>query len=190
MIQIYDDYFEQLLKRIYDEAANRGCDSADLVVNNQLVSELVDRIVAAQKTYQLSVDYGLSVEQMLANGGYGSFDHDVTNEHFPHQLKGKTSVVAKLIKFKISDDAAHGHILDILRKQRLRPATLAELLTFGATYRDHGFLIAALGSVWTDRSGNRKVACLGRSDSGWDVELYKVFDDGWPSFCYFLAISK
>jgi len=75
----------------------------------------------------------------------------------------------------------------------LRPATLPELLAFGAKYPDKQkeFPIMALGSVWIDPDGDRRVHSLGWVEGerelhlGWDKPGYV-----WGDYCRFLAVSK
>lgn len=180
-----------LFKRVSAEVSRRGGNPDLTNINDQLVADLADRIVAAQVTqsFSLVLDYSKSVEQMLADGGYDYKNSSITDGHFPRKAKGSVTITPELVhfdRFISSDDA-----LKELSKRGLRPATMAELLAFGSKYPDlqRQFPIVALGSVWTVRSGCRGVGYLCGGASGRDVGLC-WFDGGWGADCRFLAVRK
>lgn len=78
-----------------------------------------------------------------------------------------------------------------LDKMGLRPATLPELLAFGAKYPDkqREFPIVALGSVWRDLCGDRVVAYLGCDSSKRDLYLDRLVYR-WSAPFRFAAVRK
>ena len=101
--------------------------------------------------FRVIVDYGKSLEEMIAAGKYDYVDGNITKEHFPIKQKGKVELNMALVCFNLdrrfhSDEAVIG-----LNKQKLRPATLSELLAFGATIcteKHEELSVVALGSSW------------------------------------------
>ncbi len=140
--------------------------------------------------YRFKIDYGLTVVQMVALGNYGWANPDITTENFPHDSRlGEVEVTAEVIHFGkcMSTDA----VLAELDSRRLRPATMAELLAFGAAFPEEqrNFPIVALGSVWTNPDGRRVVGGLGMEGSRRDLDFYCVGGD-WNGNYRFLAVCK
>jgi len=143
----------------------------------------------AGNTYLLSVDYGRSVEDGVKAGHYDWVDSDITSRNFPTKRKGTAEVAVELIHFNwyFWTD----RVLRELDEMGYRPAELHELLAFGEKYPEiqRGFPIFALGSIWQDRGGNRRVPYLGRS--GWERELGLArLERCWSMVCRFAAVKK
>jgi len=139
--------------------------------------------------FSIIVDYTMSLEAMIKVGAYDYENNEITAERFPLAGKGRIdvdSIVEHFGKY-ISTDAA----LKALDKKGLRPATIAELLAFGAKYPEEQrkYPIVALGSVGVDSIGYRVVACLYELDSKRRLNLRCVGDD-WSGDWRFLAVSK
>ena len=107
---------------------------------------------------------------------------DITEENFPEQ--GKREKVSKIFKFDknmISEEA-----IAEMDKEGYRPATIYELLEWDWDGKDWIF---ALGSVWQDRSGDRRVPYLSRGGSLRELHLC-WFGYGWSGLCRFAAVRK
>jgi hypothetical protein len=127
-------------------------------------------IAHAQKAegahYRVIVNYGQNLDQMIEAGHYDYVNYDITVTNFPFKKKGMAEVSIKLVHFNrsIGSEEAIGE----LKKMGLRPATLPELLAFGAKYPrvQCQFPIAALGSVWQGGYGLGGVPYLWGSYAG------------------------
>lgn len=139
-------------------------------------------------TLRITVDYSLSLEQMIALGQYDSKNDDITAERFPVKGEGKKEVVVELVKYE--ENMSSDEVLADLDSKGLRPATHEELLAFGTAFPElqRKFPIVALGSV-AEVYGLRYVLYLDGDDSrrrlglGW-------FDDVWYAGYRFLAVRK
>lgn len=139
-------------------------------------------------TYPITVNYGLSLKEMIAVGRYDREDKDITALHFPMKGEGTKEVVTELVHFN-----RHMESEDVLREfdeRSLRPATIKELLAFGAKYPElqRQFPIVALGSIWWHLA-YRFVLCLDRYGSERGLRLI-WFGHGWRDDCRFLAVRK
>ena len=143
----------------------------------------------AENCYKVLVDYGQTLQQMIANGKYDYANSDITASNFPTQGSGQQNVVVELVHF--GRDMASEAVLKEFEARGLRVATLPELLAFGATYpeKQREFPIVALGSVWQNRIGDRYMPYLGRNGS--KRGLYLSWNDvGWDGLCRFAAVRK
>ncbi|MBI4095051.1 MAG: hypothetical protein HY435_02570 [Candidatus Liptonbacteria bacterium] len=157
------------------------------------VGKIADALVAimegAKNVFRLTLDYAHSVEEMVAAGKYNWTNSDITSKNFPTTQKGTAEVAIELVHLnrRVSSDNA----LCELDARGLRPATLPELLAFGAEYpeKQREFPIIALGSVWRNPHGYRTVAYLVRYGSKRDLRLH-WFDNEWFSHYRFAAVRK
>lgn len=139
--------------------------------------------------YTVTVDYGVSLADMIAAGKYDWTNSDITAKHFPVKGEGKAEVEIQLVHFDRvmeSDD-----VIRELDRQGLRPAAIEELLAFGAKYPDmqREFPIVALKTVWQHANGNRLVNCLRRYGSERRLSLY-WFGFRWHEFYRFAAVRR
>jgi len=139
--------------------------------------------------FRIVVDYSKSLVHMIAAGDYDWVNSDISEDHFLVRGQGKVELNPELIhygKFMDSDD-----IVRDMDNRGLRPATLPELLAFGATYPDkqREFPIVALGSVWRPWGGIRCVACLCGAGSRRVLFLF-VWGGFWHGGFRFLAVRK
>ena len=154
---------------------------------------VVNTAPAGTKTengFTFKVDYGLTVVQMIAAGRYGWANDDVTWDNFPPaRTLNKIKITAELIHFgrNMSTDA----VLAELDRRGLRPATMAELLAFGASFPEEQrkLPIVELGSIWALRDGYRFVGYLHGYGSERFLNLYDVGGD-WDGHFRFLAVRK
>ncbi|MBI2039244.1 MAG: hypothetical protein HYT22_03130 [Candidatus Niyogibacteria bacterium] len=139
--------------------------------------------------YPITVDYTLSLERMIAAGHYDWKNDDITAKHFPMKGEGSANVEIQLVHFnRVMESETVIRELDTMG---LRPATLEELLAFGAKYPDiqREFPIVALGSVWRYASGFRSVPFLGRSGAQRHLGL-GWFEVRWDENYRFAAVRK
>lgn len=149
---------------------------------------VVEKAKKAADRYSITVDYSLTLDQMIAVGEYDYANPDINSKHLPVKGEGKLELKLQLIHFdrNISSDDAERE----LDKLGLRPANLEELLAFGAQYPDlqKQFPIVALKAV-ASVHGGRDVACLDFVGSERRLDLYWR-GRGWLARCRFLALPK
>jgi len=116
--------------------------------------------------FRVTVDYSQPLERMVALGRY-SYCGDITSDRFPIKRNGGIKqIIVKLVGF--DDEYIHpSHVLERLNSERMRPATIEELLAFGAQCpRDHArFLVVALGAV-SQKSQGKVFAGLDFTNGG------------------------
>ena len=139
--------------------------------------------------YVVSVDYGMSLAGMIVAGQYDWKNSDINAKNFP--VAGEGVVETKLELIHLNKVASTDEVEAYLEKNGLRPATLAELLAFGAMFPEiqREFPVIALGSSWVDPDGNRDVPCLNWNGSERYLNLYWDGSD-WYEICRFLAVRK
>lgn len=152
--------------------------------------EIAQKVVDALRgeAYPLTVDYSLTLEQMIEAGRYDWVNSDITAERFPIEGTGQVRLEGQLVYYgkSMSSEA----VLTDMDQRGLRPATGAELLAFGEKYPElqRQFPIVELAASAEVRGG-RCVLDLGGDDRrrylylGW-------FDGGWGGGCRFLAFRK
>jgi len=138
----------------------------------------------------LSVDYGRSLEQMIAAGQYDWTNSDITAKRFPVQGVGIVQYEAKLFHFDRS--TASQDNVDAIKADDpanpWEPGKIEHLLSFGEKYPEEQrkYPIVALGSV-ASVYGFRFVPCLGRSVAERGLRLDWWYYD-WDGRCRFLAV--
>ncbi len=139
-------------------------------------------------TYPVTVNYNLSLGEMIGAGRYNWVHSDITSKHFPIKGEGMKEVVTELVHFNRYMESVF--VLRELGKRSLRPATIEELLAFGAKCPEtqRQFPILGLGSLWW-HLGVRLVPLLwcrsvGR---GLDLDWSELW---WRDYYRFLAVRK
>lgn len=134
--------------------------------------EIENLIKEVTMTFHLSVDYGRNVEDGARAGQYDWFNPEINSLHFPAERKGTVEVVMEIIQYD-KEQTEPDEVIRDLNSRGMRPATIAELLAFGAAYPDmqRKFPIVALGSVWWGWHGRGGVAYLIGSASRRDLRL-------------------
>ncbi len=144
--------------------------------------------VPTTDVFRLTVDYGQSLEQMIAAGHYDWKNSDINAKLFPIEGQGNVEFEAKIFHFNrgISSGSAIGAIEDA----HWEPAKIEHLLAFGEKYPDeqHKFPIVVLGSVAEVRGG-RGAPCLSRGGSRRRLDLIR-FDEDWDAYDRFLAVRE
>ena len=130
-------------------------------LDNPVLSQKNNYVLKSQRpTFTVIVDGAKTLEEMIREGGYSQLNKAITEKNFPIREKTKRTVVIALFFFnrKISSNEA----ISEMNKEGYRPATHDELIALGA--KRYGlkekFPIVALGSVWANYPGPRKVCLL------------------------------
>jgi hypothetical protein len=188
-----------LVEKLVGALRERGITDEEIHVlvnenGSALVGKIADAIAefvkqAKKIVYTVSVDYAVSVEEMVRLGKYDWSNDDITTKNFPSKRVGKAEMEVELIHFdrNISSEEA----LREMEKTGYRAAELHELLAFGAKYPNiqREFPIVAIGSVWWDRYGDRIVAYLGGDAFERGLGLHD-FGRAWGDRCRFAAVRK
>lgn len=128
----------------------------------------------------------MSFADMIKAGSYGSVNEEITAANFPFEGTGKVETEIRLIHF--NKWMTTQHVLAELEKLGLRPATLVELLAFGAKYPEQReYPIVALGS--RARYYDVLVPVLDEDGDGRDLRLYRC-DNRWRGSDRFLCVRK
>jgi len=165
---------------------------AELIAQSDIgkvTRETFQAFLNLKRTYFVTVDLSMLLEEMIASGQYDSCNKDINSENFP--IKGTGALEVNLELVHLGRKATTDEVEAELDKRGLRAATLVELLAFGAKYPElqREFPIIALGSVWRYHDGFRGVPFLLRRGSLRDLGLF--WDgDGWDGSCRFLAVRK
>jgi|GEM_PF-1960934 len=128
----------------------------------------------ANDTHAVTVDYGQSLELMIAAGRYDWKNDNIKAKHFPIKGEGKVDLEITLVHYNrvmSTDD-----VLKDLDQRGLRPAKIEELLALGASQTElqREFPIIALGSVWRSFLGYRYCPYLHGFGSERDLSLGRV----------------
>ncbi len=99
-----------------------------------------------QTEFNLMIDYSQTLEQMIAAGRYDWPNSEIMAKRFFVKEVGKIFLKAELVHF--NRNISSGGVVFELRKMGKRPATIEELLAFGAQYPEiqREFPVVALGS--------------------------------------------
>lgn len=163
------------------------CEAADGLRNVDR-DEFRKLLGLSPKTLRITVDYSLSLEQMIAAGKYDWSNSDITAKRFPLKGSGKSELEPKLFYF--GQDMSSEKVIAEMDKEGFRPCTIEELLAIGEQHPElqRKFPMVALGSV-AELDGDRSVAYLGRNDSKRKLRLH-WFGPGWPDIYRFPAVRK
>lgn len=140
-------------------------------------------------TYSITVDYSLSLADMIKAGRYDWVNDDIVANHFPVSDNGKTEIEMHLVRFNRTIESEKA--IAELDNMGLRPASIEELLALGAQCPDlqREFPIVALGSVWRPSGGCPPVPYLWFYSGKRGLRL-RWFDDGWDDSYRFAAVRK
>lgn len=143
--------------------------------------------------YPLTIDYNLSIEDMVKAGNYNSVHRKIKAKNFP---AGRGEAKVEAVLFRSGNMVITQEVLAELERHNLRPATMVELLAFGKQHPDplRVFPIVALGSVWFDGEGDGNVGNLYETPSGRTLSL-SLYENtaqlpDWGTHNRFLAIRK
>ncbi|MES2203203.1 MAG: hypothetical protein V4474_02720 [Patescibacteria group bacterium] len=168
------------------------CDPNACLDDRDSVRKALRLGVALPENIPLSVDYGQSLEQMIAAGNYDWKNDDITAKKFPVVGEGIEQFETRVVHFNrtISSEEAVEAIKNINAENPLEPAKIEHLLAFGAKYPEEQrkYPIIALGSV-AEVLGDRGVPYLGRDDARRILGLH-WWDFDWDDYYRFLAVRK
>jgi hypothetical protein len=137
----------------------------------------------------ITIDYGMSLEDMIAAGKYNWKNIYIKAKKFPVQGEGVVQYQAKLFRFDryISSEHAVAAIKASHRKTRWEPAKIEHLLAYGAKNPEEQrqYPIVGLGSV-AEVHGSRRVPFLD-AERGLSLDWW---DGGWDGDFRFLAVRK
>ena len=178
----------QQLPRDIDSTTAQGWIENRAALQKVLRAALLPAAQSVGSTYPVTVNYDLSLAEMIKVGRYDWVNSDTTEKHFPMKGSGIKEVTTELVHF----DRGMGSedVLLELVKRDLRSAFIEELLAFGAKYPEvqRQFPVVALGSIWRRLDG-RIVPCLRRGGSGRSLSL-GWFGGRWDDDFRFLAVRK
>jgi len=191
-------FISTITTRIISGVKSRQAEDAVLGLSEDTIKQLTDEFVqklitsvtgVAENCYRVVVDYGQTLQQMIANGRYDCANSDINADNFPISGNGKENVVIELVHF--GQDMGSEAVLKEFEARGLRAATLPKLLAFGVTYpeKQREFPIVALGSVWQSRSGCRYVPYLRRRSDERRLSLCWV-GGRWFGSCRFAVVRK
>jgi len=121
----------------------------------------------------------MNLKETIQKLNFDYINSDITEKNFP---KPKVQAI------KLGKEVSSEEALRLLDEKGLRPATLYELLDYAKEWNGEDYVVA-LGSVWQDSSGRRRVPFLGRYYGGRVLNL-SSWDGGWLDFWFFAAVSK
>lgn len=150
-----------------------------------------------EKSYPITVDYSMTPIEMIEAGKYDNWLIYYSSKPDFSQLRdtGKVEFNIELVKY---DEPMNSNvIIKDLERRGLRPATVSELLAFGAQYPEvqRDFPIIALGSAWRHGGGfifnTRFVTSLDtdKRDNGRKISL-EPWKGTWKTFCRFAAVRE
>jgi hypothetical protein len=141
---------------------------------------ITDRVIA--------VDFGMSLQAMIAAGKYDWVNPNITDEHFPVEGTGKKTFRTKLFHF--GRNISSEDVVAAMKAEDFMPANHVHGLAFGATFPEEQrrYPIACLGSS-AQVSGFRVVVCLfgGGVERGLDLGFWV---GGWNGRWRFLAVQE
>ncbi len=156
---------------------------------DQIAQIIVGAGSAVHQTFQVLVDYGKTLQEMIEEGKYDWVNDNITQENFPLQGKGKEDLQIELFHFGRAVTSKEA--IEEMEKAGFRPATLPELLALGAKHPDlqKDFLIVALGSRWRSPSGDLGVSVLYWYGLRRGLSL-PWFESDWLEDCRFAGVRK
>ncbi len=166
----------------------------DKSLRRKIAALIAEAVKSVRETFTFTVDYSLSLPEMIVAGRYDWTNGNINAANFPLSLpKGQVegSVETKGELFHFNCNIGSDEAIRLMDGDGYRPARIEELLAFGAKHPElqRQFPIIALGSDWQSSLGGRSVACLRRSGAKRDLDLFWVEDD-WTDPCRFLAVRK
>lgn len=177
-------------ERIHALVTDKGKTDMERVIDalvNALVAPLAPAIDLATGICRFTIDFGKSLEEMIAAGKYDWRNNEITAARFPITGGGTVMVDGKLFHF--NRNTTTDEVERELDKAGYRAATIAELLAFGASFPEvqRQFPVIALGSVGLV-GGDRRVPYLHGHDAGRSLGLRWRDGVGWDDACRFLAV--
>lgn len=144
-----------------------------------------------KETFPVIVDYSITLIKMIPAGKYDFVSSFIVPDCFPTEASGQIQLNIELLDYSIpmrcDDD-----IVKNMERRGLRPATLPELLAFGAAYPEmqKRFIIVALGSIWRAlHADSRHIPCLFATNGKREIRL-RPWNFDWEENCRFAAVRR
>ncbi len=158
-----------------------------------LVPKIAELIVQeVHNTYRVTVDYNMSLAEMIEAGNYDWRNNDINNINFstpPEYLRlGKVDVNIELVC--CGRYMTKNKVLVDLDSHGKRPGILPELLALGARFPflQLEYPVVQIGSVWPDRGGLRGTYLRrGKKERGLSVIWLKY---GFRGYYRIIAVQK
>ncbi len=146
-----------------------------------------------------AIDYGQSLEEMIAAGHYGRVNRNITAKHFPIKPKRSLFIRRRVVRFEaqcihpnrcISSENVLNVIGYVDTCNPWMPANIEQILSYGAVFPEEQCKhpIVGLGSV-AEVIGGRGVPSLGRVNFSREL-LLSGWDGMWTPEYRFLAVRE
>jgi len=150
-------------------------------------------------TYEIEVDYSLSLQQMIDAGNYGAVCADVNSSYFPLSGEGRSRMELILVQpaLELGRDLTTHEVKSLIATHRLgrtcpmpvRCAKIEELVALGAQRTEllTESPIVALGSIWRNPPSRSRYPAMDYRDG--ERRLILVDDAGdWVDASYQFAV--
>jgi hypothetical protein len=140
---------------------------------------------------RIAVDYGKSLQEMIAAANYDWVNGDITPSRFPFTRKEVVQLEAKAFHFGkfISSEGALLGITAESPQNPWQPAPIEALIAYGVKNPPERFTsLIALGSL-AQIDSRRLVPCVDRTSSGPYLDLTWL-SPNCSEVCHFLAVRK
>lgn len=199
-----ETYTPGQLKKFMEIIEGTGTERMQVILGSGILSDVFDPNATLSNRYSVRqalglgplpfepmviiVDYGQTLETMIAAGRYDWKNDNITVERFP--IEGKGTVEFEAVLFHFDKDISSEDAKKQIEEAGYEVGKIEHVLSFGANYPEEQrkFPIVGLGSVG-EVAGNRDVACLDRSDFGRDLDL-RWLDGVWDADYRFLGVRK
>ncbi|MFA6198140.1 MAG: hypothetical protein WC734_03235 [Patescibacteria group bacterium] len=139
--------------------------------------------------FTVTVNYDLTLEEMIATGRYDWKNGDITADHFLVRGGGQAEIEIIIVHF--GRDMRTEDVLREIDARGFCAATLPELLALGVAKPElqRLFPIVALGSVWRSPCHSLHVACLDSGNAKRGLRL-RWYENDWFDNYRFAVVRK
>ncbi len=185
------ELFQRAKKGVY-HSFDEMMDALQQVIEGKAPTIPTLAVAVTADVFRLTVDYGQSLEEMIAAGSYDWWNDDITAKRFPIKGNGVVEFEGRYFYFNrdISSENATKEIEAADPKNPWSAAKIEHVLSHGKTFPEEQrkFPIIGLGSV-AGVHGRRYVPVLFEDDSKRGLHLI-WFGRGWGPVYRFLAVRK
>lgn len=137
---------------------------------------------------KVTMDYSLSLQEMIAAGFYQEIDSGIDAKRFPMELAGEKETEVELVQFPEYSGRSTDLAWKILKADFI-PAGLEHLLAFGAQYpyEQCKYPIAALDSAKSHPDGSELVPYIGFNLGKRSLKIARV-NGHWDAAWRFLVL--
>lgn len=142
--------------------------------------------------YTVSVDFNKFIHDMVRAGRYNQDYGHLSRLAALFNVKGEGVITVALELIHLNRVASSDVALAHLERNGLRPATIEELLAFGASYPEiqKRFHVVCLGSSCSGSHNDGCFVPVLRGHPGFRELHLTQFNQNWDSDCRFLAVRK